>query len=215
MDIARLWKDRRYNGVERVRKEYFPYFQRQPENPSLTTMQFGGTIRPKEKVFSSRLAPASRDSFNTNVQRFAAICRRGTILVFFRAQPVLLKLSSASRRRDPSDLWALLLSAADLRRFQAKTFGAPPALSNYACNRALFDFPVEQWHSLEQWSLAIFRFLDIYIAFSIVGLPSWRLLFLILFSVAKEKVKSCKISLAVNIGKLRRCCTCSLDFHDK
>lgn len=152
---VRLWRGSwRYNGVERIREDISRTFGGNPRIPSLTTMQFGGTDPGRRTVFSSRLAPASRDSFNTNVQKFAAICRRRMILAFFRALPALVKLlprvSSPGPDRSVNSL--LPAAAADLRRFLGKNF------RRTACAKLLrpqswpFDFPVEQWHSLEQWS---------------------------------------------------------------
>lgn len=74
-------------------------------------------------VVSSRLTPASRDSFNTNVQKFAAICHGRRILAFFRRIAAASQTFAASRRRDPTDLNSLLdAAAADPRRFLSKNF---------------------------------------------------------------------------------------------
>lgn len=138
MDSVRLWRDRRYNGVEKG--GYFPYFQRQLENLSLTTMQFHGTIRPRDGIFQPSRPSLPRDSFNTNVQKFATICRRKWILL----PRVASQTFAASRRRNSTDLNSLLPLLPPppplppiLAGFWAKTFGAPSALSYYACNCAV------------------------------------------------------------------------------
>lgn len=82
-------RNRRYDGAERVREGYLPYLQRRPENLSLTTMQFGGTIRPKDGIFQS-----SRPSLSRFFQHQRTEFRRH---LPWKDEPRLLRLAGARR----------------------------------------------------------------------------------------------------------------------
>lgn len=201
MDSVRLWKDRRYNGVQKRFGRVFPVL---PETARESVANDNAIPRddPAKGWYFPAVSPQPLAILSILTYRNSPpSAAKGGSSVFFRGVAGASQTFTASRCWNPSDLNSLLpLPPSILVGFQAKTFGAPPALSYYVSAIVPFRFPPNNTlvRTMAVWNILLSRYLyrlqqKLFFPLVITVSVS-RLIFCF-----KRKVKQREISLIVNI----------------